>query len=134
MYRSFERLEEQLKSNGADPDAPGFRQKLADEISDDPQEYNADYVDFFAENASLFDLLANEYPFRQNVVEALEAVWDYEVADYISANEINAHKRWVIDTFFKNNKTEGRDDRETAIEFVDLAADDAIHRLACFND
>lgn len=44
----FERLENHLKNNGTNPDEPGFRKKLADEISDDPQLYNEAYIGFSA--------------------------------------------------------------------------------------
>jgi len=127
----FERLENHLRNNGAHPDEPGFRKKLADEISDDPQFYKEAYVDFFREASSIIDISANDYAFKQNPVDVLEAVWDYEVKDYISVNEINTNKRWVIDNFFKSEKTESNDDCEIAIRFVDLAANDIINRLSC---
>ncbi len=127
----YERLENHFKTNGANPDEPGFRKKLADEISDDPQAYNDAYIDFFRESSSIMNISANDYDFKQNVVDVLEAVWDYEVKDYIGVNEININKRWVINTFFKGEKTKSNDDREIATKFVDLAANDAINRLSC---
>jgi len=126
---AFERLENHLKNNGANPDEPGFRKKLAGEISDDPQSYNPDYINFFRENSSIMNISANDYDFKQNVVDVLEAIWDYEVKDYIGVNEINISKRWVIDNFFKSEETKNNDDRETAIKFVDLAAENIIERL-----
>ena len=131
---AYERLENHLKSSGANPDEPGFRKKLADEISDDPQLYNPAYIDFFRETSSMIDISANDYDFKQNPVDVLEAVWDYEVKDYIGANEININKRWVINTFFKSEKTKSNDDRETAIKFVDLAAEDILARISGKND
>lgn len=125
----FERLENHLRNNGGNPNEPGFRKKLADEISDDPQEYNEAYVGFFSETSSVFDISANDYEFKQNAVDVLEAVWDYEIKGYISANEININKRWVINTFFKSKKVKSNDNRETAIKFVDLAAKNIIERL-----
>ena len=92
MLSVFERLENHLKNSGANPDEPGFRKKLASELSDDPQKYNPAYTGFFSETLSLIDISPNDYAFKQNVVEILEAAWDYEVKDYISANEINISK------------------------------------------
>ena len=125
----YERLENHLTDNGANPDEPGFRKKLADAISDDPQFYNEDYINFFKEASSMLEISANNYNFKQNVVDVLEAVWDYEVKDYIGANEINISKRWVINTFFKSEKTKSNDDYDTEIKFVDLAAENIIERL-----
>jgi len=125
----FERLENHLKNSGANPDEPGFRKKLADEISDDPQKYNEAYIGFFSETSYILDISANDYDFKQNAVDVLEAVWDYEVKDYIGVNEINISKRWVINTFFKSEKTKSNDDHEIAINFVGLAAENIIKRL-----
>ena len=131
MFTVFERLEQHLKSNGANPEEPGFRKKLVDEISDDPQFYNPVYVKFFSDTSYILNLPVYEYDFKQNPVDVLESIWDYEVKDYISVNEININKRWVIDTFFKVEKTESRDYQETAINFVEFAANDIINRLSC---
>lgn len=131
LLSAYERLENHLINNGANPDEPGFRKKLADEISDDPQEYNEAYIDFFRETSSIINISANDYDFKQNAVDVLEAVWDYEVKDYIGVNEINISKRWAIDHFFKSEKTQSNNAREIAIKFVDLAANDAINRLSC---
>ena len=130
---AFERLENQLKSGGANPDEPGFRQKLANDISDDPQEYNEDYVGFFRENARIIHISASDYAFEQNIVSMLEAVWDYEIKGYIGADEINANKRWAIDTFFKGEQEKSRDDRKAAMSFIDLAAHSIINQLSCQN-
>jgi hypothetical protein len=128
---AFERLENHLKNNGANSDEPGFRKKLAGEMSNDPQKYNADYIDFFRETSFIINISANDYNFKLNIVDVLEAVWDYEVKDYISINEIRTNKRWVINNFFKNEKTKSNDGCETSLKFIDLAAKDAINRLSC---
>jgi hypothetical protein len=52
----------------------------------------------------MLEISANDYNFKQNVVDVLEAVWDYEVKDYINVNEINISKRWVINNFLKTKK------------------------------
>ena len=125
----YENLEEHLKSNGADPDEAGFRKKLANEISNDPQFYNPAYVDFFAEAASIYDIPASEYDFKENILDALEAVWDYEVRDYIGANEINASKRWVINTFFKGESAQSNGNYDRVLKFIDLAAEKMVERI-----
>jgi hypothetical protein len=121
----YKRLENHLKNNGANPDEPGFRKNLADEVN------NGGHKEFFSDTSYIIDISAHEYDFKQNVVDVLEAAWDYEVKDYIGANEINISKRWVIDNFFKSEKTKSNDDHEMAANFVELAANDAIARLSC---
>ena len=125
----YEKLENHLKCNGANPDDPKFRKNLAGAINDDPKFYNPDYIDFFKKTSAIIEISANDYDFKQNVVEVLEAVWDYEIKDYISVNEINISKRWVINNFFKSEKTKSNDDNETAIKFVDLTAENIIEKL-----
>ena len=126
----FERLENYLKNNGVNIDEPGFRKALADEIDDDPSNYNEKYIKFFSETSQLLDISAQDYDFKQNVVDVLGAVWDYEIKDYISVNEININKRWVINSFFKKEQAKNNDGREKALKFIDLAAKDAIKRLS----
>ena len=129
MFSVFNRLENHLKNSGANPYEPGLRQKLASELSDDPQKYNPAYTGFFSKTLSLIDISANNYDFKQNAVEILEAVWDYEVKDHISANEINTSKRWVIDNLFKSEEMKNLANSEIAVNWVDLAAKEIIGRL-----
>ena len=131
LFTVYDQLVNHLKNNGANFDEPGFRRKISDEVNEDPQEYNEAYINIIREISSKLEISAVDYDFKLNAVDMLEAVWDYEVKDYISANEINISKRWVINHFFKNGKTKSNDDRETAVNFVGLAANDAIKRLSC---
>lgn len=115
-----------LHSNGANPDEPGFRKNLADEVNNDG------HRKFFKEDASIYDNSVREYIFKQNVVDTLEAVWDYEVKDYISANEINISKRYVINKLFKSEPMQysiKSNDRNKALEFIDLAANNVVGQL-----
>ena len=121
----YERLENHLKNNGANPDEPGFRKNLADEVN------NGGHREFFSDTSYIIDISAQDYDFKQNVVDILEAAWDYEVKDYIGANEINTSKRWVIDNFFKKGQAKNSDDRKQALRFINLAANDIIMRLSC---
>ena len=127
----YERLESHLISNGSNPEEPGFRKKIADEVNDDPEAYNPALIDFFREASSTVEISAYNYGFKQNVVDVLKAVWDYEVKDYISVTEINSHKQWVIDTFFRGGKTKSDADSAIASEFVGLAANSIINSLSC---
>jgi len=129
MFSAFERLENHLKDNGVNIETPGFREKLTNEISDDQQKYNPAYTAIFSETSSAIHILAEDYYFKQNVIEVLEAVWNYEVKDYISVNEINISKRWAINTFFKAEKTKSNDDCTAAINLADLAAKNIAERL-----
>ncbi len=126
MFSACERLENKLKSDGVYSDEPLFRKKLADEVN------NGDYREFFKEDAYISDVLAHEYEFKQKVIDILEAVWDYEVKDYISTNEINISKRWVINTVFKYELIEGNilnKDRKSVVKFIDFAAENIIEQL-----
>jgi|CZCA01.1.fsa_nt_gi hypothetical protein len=126
MFSAYERLESQLKSNGANPEEPGFRKNLADEVND------GGHAKFFNEDAHMSKILAHEYEFKQKVVNLLEAVWDYEVKDYISSNEINISKRWVINTVFKNEPIQDSidyNDRKRVVKFIDFAAENIIEQL-----
>ena len=125
----LEQLEKHVKNSRANLDEPEFRKRLASEISSDPLKYNPVYVSFFDEASSIIDVSANNYDFKQNVVDILEAVWDYEVKDYIGINEININKRWVINTYFKREGTERNGNRETAKKFVELTAKNIIKSL-----
>ena len=121
----YERLENYLKNNGVNTDEPGFRKNLADEVNSGSRK------DMFVEISHTIDISAQDYSFKHSIVEVLEAVWDYEVKDYISANEINISKRWVINKLFKEEQVKNNGDREQALRFIDLAAEDAISRLSC---
>ena len=119
----YRHLEEYLKNNGANPNEPNFRKNLADKVN------GGEYRDIFRDISSIYDISIHEYQFKQNIVDVLEAAWDYEVKDYIGANEINNSKRWVIDTFFKSESTQDNNKCEKSIKFIDLTANDIIERL-----
>jgi hypothetical protein len=121
----YKRLEEHLKNNGANPDEPGFRKSLADEVN------NGGHRDFFSDDAYIVDISANDYNFKEDILFALEAVWDYEIKDYVSADEINISKRWVIDKFFKNKPTQNKtdDDIVKSIKLIDHMAESTIKAL-----
>jgi len=125
----YKRLEEHLKNSGTDPDEPGFRKNLTDIVD------NGVYNDFFTDTT--YSISPHKYPFKQNVVDVLEAAQDYEVKDYISAGELNMEKRWVINTYFKSEHTQDNTinyDRNKAEQFVNLAAEDIIASLSGKND
>jgi hypothetical protein len=125
MFSAYERLENQLKSEGANPDESGFRKNLADEVN------SGIHRDFFIEDAYICDILAHEYKFKQKFVDILEAEWDYEVKDYISANEINISKRWTINKVFKSGLIQDSivSNPKRAVKFIDLATKNIIEQL-----
>ncbi len=45
-------------------------------------------------------ILMIKYPFGRDVRAILDGVWDYEIRDMVTAGEVNASKRWVIDKLF----------------------------------
>jgi len=77
-------------------------------------------------------ILVSKYPFTQNPVEILEQKWDYEIKNFLSKDEINGSKRWVIESFFKN-PPEPQPLKyysyEEAVEFIKYAADSIVHKL-----
>jgi hypothetical protein len=121
LLEIYKQLEEHLRSNGVDTNEPSFRKNLADSISNDPKEYNEEYINFFSNISKDYDILPHEYPFKQNVIEMLEAAWDYEVKDYIGAAEINASKRWLINKYFTSEPPQDNIivcNRDNAIKFI----------------
>jgi len=122
LLKIYRHIEERLKDKGVDTDAPDFRKNLADDVN------NNRYTDF-AYMGKVYDVSQGNYKFTQNVAEVLESVWDYEVKDYVGAYEINASKRWVIDTCLKSEPTQDNNS-DKALEFIELAAEDVIARLS----
>ena len=79
----------------------------------------------------------HEYPYAQNVVAVLGAVWDYEVPGFVGKTEINNSKRYVLEKLQKN-EAPARPLRYysygDAVEFIDYAADEVIKRLSGESD
>ena len=96
-----------------------------------------DFVDIITKDIVNVDyMLVSKYPFAQDPVEILERKWDYEIKGFISRGEINDSKQWVIKSFFKNPpamQTPKYYSYEEAVEFIEYAADNIIHKL-CGND
>jgi hypothetical protein len=108
----YKQLEDIFIFNGANPNEPDFQKNLFDEVITRWYEPNRpigsvgiDYKKFFEEDVRICDFSMTHYTFKHNTVVALKAVWDYEITDYLSANELNISKRWVINTLFKNGNT-----------------------------
>ena len=120
----FKHIEEHMISNGANPDEPEFHKNLRAKTLN-----GGIYEKFFANTGDIYNIHSISqcnYQFKQNVVDILEAAWDYEVKDYINSNEINISKRWIINTFFKsdtlqNNNT--NDNLDIVIKLIDLASE-----------
>jgi len=120
----YRHLEEDLKNNEANAVGSDFRKNLADSVN------NGEYRDIFKNISNIYDISIHDYQFKQNIMDILEAVWDYGVKDYVGANEINISKRWVIDTFFKGESPQGNNKCDKEIEFIDLTAKNIIERLS----
>jgi hypothetical protein len=126
MFSAYERLANQCIGNKANPDDPDFQKKLADEVT------AGCHRDFFTEDGHTFDFYAHEYKFKHNVVDILDAVWDYEVKDFICSNEINMSKRWVMNTVFKNDVNQANVliyDNNVAVQYINITATKIIEQL-----
>lgn len=81
---------------------------------------------------SIDHIVVKEYPYKQNVKQLLNSVWDYEIKDYISSTEINNSKWWIINTFLNGNGTADNAvyyNYNTAYDFIIFASDNIIDRL-----
>jgi len=125
-------LEEHLKCSGTELHGAELRKNIVDNI-DNIKEYD----DFFTNYHDTINSMIPGYPFKQNIVDVLEAVWDYEVPNYVTADEINRSKRWVINRYSSRIlsdmaiacKPYRKRSFRPLIEFVDLAANSIILRL-----
>jgi len=119
----YRRLEEQLNVIEASADIPILRKNLADKIN------NNEYNTFFADMVKVYDISVHAYRFNQNMRDVLDAVWDYEINDYVKASEINASKHWVIQKYFSSDTAQHdvmNIDSNPAIKF----ADDVVENIA----
>ena len=119
MFSAYESLENKLKNEENDISASKSKRNLADEGN------SGIHREFFKSYTNFYNVSASQYIFTQNVVEALEAVWDYEIDKYVSAYEINASKRWVINKYFRTELPKDKisaTKSEKDIFFVDKAA------------
>lgn len=76
--------------------------------------------------------VVKRYPYKNDVKKLLNSVWGYEIRDYITSEEIDNSKRWVLDTFFSDNDAYDAAiyyDYATAYDFVIFSADNIIRRL-----
>ena len=77
-------------------------------------------------------IIIKRYPYNQNLRDLLNEVWDYEITDYITADELNRSKHWVIDTYINYSGEEPKPQYysyEAACDFIDFAADNIVTRL-----
>jgi hypothetical protein len=136
LLSTYEQIETRLRKDGRNLDEPDFRKNLADEVN------AGSHREFFSDAAYINDVSVYEYNFKADVLSALEAVWDYEIKDYINADEMNISKRWVIDTFVKSVKIEPTEatqddinnnrDKDKVIkfiDFIDLTAEKIIEKI-----
>ena len=77
-------------------------------------------------------ILCEHYEFLHNIVNMLLNEYDYEINGYVSNNEIESMKQWVIDTFFINKAIGGdmiNSNIEKMLEFADIASNEIIRKL-----
>lgn len=118
VFLVCENLEIHLKESGINLSELEFSDKLANEVK------SGDYRDYFS-------ISVPDYKFNQNIIGILESEWSYEVKGYISADEINISKRWVINTILNGEPTQGAriNNHERAVQFIDFAAKNIIKQL-----
>lgn len=104
---------EKLKAENISESDPEFFRKLMHDIN------------------AVDKLTALKYPFKNNVKDLLNAVWDYEIADMITADEINASKTWVISTCFDGLPGDEPIyySYDENCDFIEKSADNIISRL-----
>ena len=100
---------------------------------------NIDQDDLEFYKRILFDMecidkiLAKNYPFKNDIVQELEKENDYEIADYLTKQELNASKNWVIESFFKGDVQPGTPvyySLEAAMNFIDEATENIVEQLS----
>ena len=85
---------------------------------------------FFTHDTEL--MLYKDYGFLYSIVDVLLCERDYEIKGYVSNNEIETSKKWVIETFLSdktiiNNALNSN--AESVLEFADMASNEIIRRL-----
>ena len=136
LLEIYKYIEKYAISNGANPNELGFRENLQKKTIN-----GGIYEKLFADisdTLNIHNVNQCKYDFKQNAVDILESVWDYEIKDYISAEQINISKRWVIDTFFKTEPTEDNQyknnvadyDYDSVLKLIDNSAEDIIASLS----
>ena len=101
-------------ADGVNPHGAEFAKIITSDI------INVDYI------------LASKYPFNQDPVEILERKWNYKIADFISEDEINGSKWWVLDSYFKNPPKPQPPkyySYKEAVNFIEYAANNIVHKL-----
>lgn len=84
--------------------------------------------------SDLFDIdnrLAQEYHFKNAPKQTLWAAKDYEVRDYLTADEINNSKGWITNWFDNKNKLSEPKyiSYQRIIDFIDNASQEIVKRL-----
>ena len=82
-------------------------------------------------------VVLSRFSYSQNVIEILDAVWDYEIMGYVGKNEINSSKRYVMNKFI-NRIPEQTDlqyySYDEAINFINYVVDNILMRLSGKSD
>ena len=95
-------------------------------------ENDSEFFNRLMKDISVIDVeIIKKYPFKSNVRNMLESVWNYEISGLISADELNRSKRWVLDNLFcdYNPLNAKYYNYEYAEKFICFAAEEIISRL-----
>jgi hypothetical protein len=85
---------------------------------------------FFTHDTEL--MLYKNYEFLHSIIDMLLSEYDYEIKDYVSNNEIEISKKWVINTFLDNRTIISEpihESIEKQLEFTDMASNEIIGKL-----
>jgi len=80
-------------------------------------------------------LVCAQYPYQQDIIAAVESVWDYEVPGYVGAAELNNSKRYVLSKLRNPAPpvTLTYYSYEDAVHFIDYAVQVIAERLSGTN-
>lgn len=76
--------------------------------------------------------LSREFPFVNRPEVLLKSVNGYEITDYLTADELDSSRGWVVWNFFDNKKTFSNPEfisYERVADYVEYAADKVLKRL-----
>lgn len=104
-----------MKKEGIEQENPEFFKRIIRDIE------NIDHI------------VVKQYPYKHDICNYLEQVWDYEIKDYVGTDELNRSKKWIIDTFLNGNTSEEQVlyyDYDSAYHFILYASENIVNRLS----
>lgn len=77
--------------------------------------------------------ISQEYPFEKNPSETLFAASGYEIRDYLTKDELEKSKGWIVYNFFETKRpfeTPLYMTYESVMEYIEKAAEEILNRLS----